>query len=76
MYLLLDFQMSKKERVICEFDIDFKKSFCCRSNLSNADNNIIIIVFLPMPGLTTRVENDMFWCEIGIHMLLFLSYSR
>ena len=45
MYLLLDFPMSKKERVICEFDIDFKKSFCCRSNLSNADNNIIIIVF-------------------------------
>ena len=24
-----------------------------------------------MPGLTTRVENDMFWCEIGIRMLLF-----
>ena len=45
MYLLLYFPMSKKERVICEFDIDFKKSFCCRSNLSNADNNIIIIVF-------------------------------
>ena len=43
MYLLLDFPMSKKERVICEFDIDFKKSFCCRSNLSNADNNIIIV---------------------------------
>ena len=45
MYLLLDFQMSKKERVICKFDVDFKKSFCWRSNLSNDDNNNIIIVF-------------------------------
>ena len=31
--------MNKKERVICEFDIDIKKSFCWRSNLSNDDNN-------------------------------------
>ena len=37
--------MNKKERVICKFDVDFKKSFCWRSNLSNDDNNIIIIVF-------------------------------
>ena len=37
--------MNKKERVICKFDVDFKKSFCWRSNLSNDDNNNIIIVF-------------------------------
>ena len=37
---------------------------------------LLLLYFLPMPGLTTRVENDMFWCEIGIRMLLFLSYSR
>ena len=27
--------MNKKERAICEFEMDFKKSFCWRSNLSN-----------------------------------------
>ena len=27
-------QMSKKERKICKFEMDFKKPFCCRSNLS------------------------------------------
>ena len=29
------FQMNKKGRVICEFEVAFKKSFCFRSNLSN-----------------------------------------
>ena len=37
--LSFQFQMNKKERVICKFQMDFKKSFCWRSNLSN--NNII-----------------------------------
>ena len=36
---VVQFQMNKKERVICEFEVDFKKSFCWRSNLSN--DNII-----------------------------------
>ena len=27
--------MNKKERAIGEFEVDFKKSFCWRSNLSN-----------------------------------------
>ena len=37
-YLLLQFQMNtEKERVIYEFDVDFKKSFILRSNLSNDD---------------------------------------
>ena len=31
--------MNKKERVICELEIDLKKSFCCRSHLRN--DNII-----------------------------------
>ena len=26
---------NKKERVICKFKVDFKKSFCWHSNLSN-----------------------------------------
>ena len=30
---------NKKERVICKFKVDFKKSFCWWSNLSN--DNII-----------------------------------
>ena len=38
-YLLFQFQMSKKEREIRDFDVDFKKinPFCCCSNLSNDD---------------------------------------
>ena len=39
MYLSFLFQMSKKEREICEFEIDLKNLFCLRSNLSN-DNTI------------------------------------
>ena len=31
--------MNKKERVICELEVDFKEYFCCFSNLSN--DNII-----------------------------------
>ena len=27
MYLSFQFQMNKKEREICEFEVDFKKSF-------------------------------------------------
>ena len=42
---VVSFQMTKNEREICEFEMDFKKSFCWRSNLSN--ENII----LPTPGL-------------------------
>ena len=29
--------MSKKERELCEFEMDFKKAFCWRSNPSNDD---------------------------------------
>ena len=29
-------QMNNKESVICEFEIDFKKSFCCGFNLGNS----------------------------------------
>ena len=29
--------MNKKESVICEFEMNFKKSFCCGFNLSNDD---------------------------------------
>ena len=40
MYLLFQFQMSKKEREICKFEMDLKKLlFCLHSNLSN--DNII-----------------------------------
>ena len=31
--------MNKKEKVICESEMNFKKSFCLRSNL-NEDNKI------------------------------------
>ena len=32
---MIVFQMSKKERNICEFEMDFKKSFMLLSNLGN-----------------------------------------
>ena len=35
MYLSSQSQMNQKKRVVCEFEMDFKKSFCGRSNLSN-----------------------------------------
>ena len=38
MCLLFQFQMNiEKERVIYEFEVDFKKSFIWHSNLSNND---------------------------------------
>ena len=61
--------MSKKEREICEFEMEFKKYFfCCRSNLSNDD----IITEIPVlkteigfyrPGLKTGVKNDIIWSK-------------
>ena len=36
---LFQFQMSKKEKEICEFEMDLNNYFCLRSNLSN--DNII-----------------------------------
>ena len=52
---------TEKEKVIYEFEVDFKKSFIWRSNLSNDD----IISY--RPGLKTlpSVENEIFWSEIG-----------
>ena len=35
--LSFQFQMDKKERVICEFEMDFQKYFCWHSKLSNDD---------------------------------------
>ena len=37
MYSLFQFQMNNRERLICEFELKFKKSFCWHSNLSNDD---------------------------------------
>ena len=39
-YMSSQFQMNKKERVICEFEVDFKKSFCWRSNLSTVNSRL------------------------------------
>ena len=40
-YLSFQFQMSKKEREICDFKMDLKNFFCLRSNLRN--DNIICL---------------------------------
>ena len=63
------FLMSKKESLICEFEMDFKKSFCWRSNLSNGDIISVLCkhecyVLWPPPGLKTGVEIDIFWSVI------------
>ena len=49
------FQMNKIGREICEFEMDFKKSSCWLSNVSNDD---VISVFVK--GLKTGVEKDFF----------------
>ena len=48
------FQMSKKESVIYEFEMEIKKSFCCGFILSN-DDVLYVVVFCdrPPPGLKT-----------------------
>ena len=35
MYLSFQFQMSKKEREICEFETNLKNFFCLQFNVSN-----------------------------------------
>ena len=36
-FVVSEFQLNKKESVIYEFEMDFKKSFCCSFNFSNDD---------------------------------------
>ena len=61
-YLSFQFQMNQKERVMSEFEMVFKKSFCLSSSLK------VMTVFTPLPGLKTGmnlrgracVENNIF----------------
>ena len=55
-------EINKKEREICEFEMDFKQSFCPRSNRSNHIGNDDIIS--QRPDLKTGVKNGIFWSEI------------
>ena len=53
--------MNRKESVICEFEMDFKKSFCCTFNLSNDDIisvscQCLCCVLWPPPGLKTGMD--------------------
>lgn len=50
MYLLPQFQMNQKKRVICVFKMDCKKSFRLSSNLK------MIAQFLPMQGLKAGMD--------------------
>ena len=53
------FQMNKKESVMCEFEMDFKKSFCCGFNLSNDDIISVLCKHVMLRFLTTsRSENE------------------
>ena len=61
MYSLFQFQMNRRERLICE--MKFKKSFCWRSNLSNDDifsDGLKLIRILETVS-ETGVENNIFW---------------
>ena len=51
--------MNKKEHVICELQMDFKKCFCCN------DDIISVLCKLVMLRVKTGVENDIFWSKIG-----------
>ena len=52
--------MSKKEREMCDYEMDFKKSFFCYfSNLSNDDK------ISWRPGLKTGMKSANFWSELG-----------
>ena len=52
------FQMKKKESVTGEFEIDFKKSFCCGFNLSNDDITSVLCKHVMLRFVTTsRSEN-------------------
>ena len=46
------FQMSKKERLICKFEWKLRNLFCCCSNLSNDDGHN----YTYMPGLKTGMD--------------------
>ena len=52
-------EINKEEREMCEFEMDFKKSFCPRSNRSNHTGNDDIIS--QRPDLKTGVKNGIFW---------------
>ena len=60
MYSSFQFEMNKKESVISEFEMDFKKSLCYSFNLSNDD--IISVLILNKHVMlrfvtTSRCEN-------------------
>ena len=57
--LSFQFQMNKKESVIWEFEMDFKKSFCCSFNLSNDDIISVLWKHVMLHFVTnTRFENE------------------
>ena len=50
--------MNKEESVICEFELDFKKSFCCGFNLGNNDIISVLCKHVMLRFVTTsRSEN-------------------
>ena len=52
--------MNKEKSVICEFEMDFKKSFCCGFNLSNDDIISVLILYKHVMlrfVTTSRCEN-------------------
>ena len=51
--------MKRKETEICEFEMDFKKYFCRRSNLSNDG------IISQRQGLKMDVKNNIFLPEMG-----------
>ena len=58
--------MSEKEREICGFEMEFKKSFCCCSDQGNfldarSENGYGFYRL----GLKSGVKNDIIWSEMG-----------
>ena len=57
--------MNKKECVICEFPMAFKKYFCCNDGIISVLCKLVMLRFATTSGVKTGVENDIFWSKIG-----------
>ena len=52
------FHMNEKESVIHEFEMDFKKSFCCCFNLSNDDIISVLSKNVMLRFVTTSMSEN------------------
>ena len=49
-FVVRHFQMNKKESVICEFETDFKKYFCCNDGIISVLCQLVMLRFETTSG--------------------------